>query len=130
MRTIKFRAQKDFTKDWVYGSFLQNYYSTKHCAVIDATVETDSNNRYKIIPETLGQFTGLTDKNNIEIYEGDLIAPRYINDTLAIGEVVWLNGSFRFRHRTKERLTIMLYDPMFMNELEVVGNIYEIESNK
>lgn len=63
MRQIKFRGLRTDGKGWVYGDLLCNW-------TIHQILSEDDGNEYKVIPESVGQFTGLHDKNGVEIYEG------------------------------------------------------------
>lgn len=115
LREILFRA-KATNGEWVFGGVTQ--YD-------DGKADIHGKYLYIVDPETVGQFTGLKDKNGVKIFEGDIIQTKYGR----FCEVVWRSNSavncwdiipLEHMHRSPDE-----WDLWDGKNLSVVGNIFD-----
>lgn len=124
MREILFRGKRKDNGEWVYGNLFIPDYKDKPTEILIGTNVVRIS--FDVIPETVGQYTGLTDKSGTKIYEGDIVK---ITDDWGdtdfsdggIGDVNFYYGLWYVSgavHNSLNELDQCYY-------IEIIGNIYD-----
>lgn len=143
-REILFRGQHVDSKAWCYGYLVKQFGATE---IYLSGNTKHSWDRHHVIPETVGQFTGLTDKNGTKIFEGDIInfedvcceggsgyeyPDEWAVEAMNRAEIIIRNGCVCFGKELFETSAyedIHFYYPnlneWFAECAEVIGNIYD-----
>lgn len=131
MREILFRG-KDIYGKWLYGDLINLTNEIKQICN-----HTQLEHAHSVDIKTIGQYTGLTDKNGKKIFEGDIIKTHYANAVRAdfIETVVFNGGRFcAFSEIEGCKSWALIYNgtphlaidkTVYMDSVEVIGNIHD-----
>ena len=129
MREILFRGKTQIPcGKWIYGSLITDYpccknevdETVKFHYIVDGTTKQLKN--VSVVPETVGQYTGLTDKNGTKIFEGDIVKCKDHLEAKPFefqGYIDFKNGSFVIVGDFMTHYRWLDY------EVEVIGNIHD-----
>lgn len=142
-RTIKFRGKRIDNGEWVYGSLINNAFfkdadKSACCYILDTDkLEYDCwediaeyIDEFEVIPETIGQYTGLKDSKENEIWEDDIIS-----DGERRWHITWQHLNARFGYIYKSKSNGDTFDgrlpahtgiqEYLMKKVIVIGNIHD-----
>ena len=120
MREILFRGKRTDCGEWVEGDLIQAFRGNQlsACSIMPHTPTAYC---WRVDPETVGQYTGLTDKNGVRTFEGDIVTG-YFNHEKIVGYVFYGGNAHFFIQRDG------IYGIGLDNSdcwLEVIGNIHD-----
>ncbi len=123
MREILFRGKQRRNGQWIYGNYIgldddNTFICPRHEEASSLScIDLVRLSMESVNPETIGQYTGETDKNGKKIFEGDIVR---VNDKF-IDTVVFGTGCFCMDKQ------IMMYEftYQYFDGIEVIGNIHD-----
>lgn len=116
-REILFRGI-NFQKEWVYGDLFHSY-ANDDIAIAYYREGSKTPIFDAIFPESFGQYTGLTDKNGVKIFEGDIIS---LGDPNIKYLTMWRNAGFAAKQIGASSYIGLTY---WVSDIEVLGNIID-----
>ena len=133
MREILFRGKRKDNGEWIEGYYS---YETDECSFELHLISDNKSVVTEVVPETVGQYTGLKDKNGKKIFEGDIVKCTATNVDCAFTAVVLFgnsNGEYNWGFQLKRiggaeaNTDILLWVDMEDTGayIEVVGNIHD-----
>lgn len=121
-RTVLFRGKQVDNGEWIEGYYVPCTFGNWPCrpAIVNkADIESGWWHYDEVDPSTVCQYTGLTDKNGVKIFEGDIVKASCDGELQCRAPVVWGHGSFE----TDGMCMCLAWADNL--ELEIIGNVFD-----
>jgi len=141
MRKILFRGKRSDNGEWVYGFYV--LFGGKNIIMLSDTTELRPSEIFglnelyeypvihEVVPDTVGQFTGLLDKNGNKIFEGDILKTEYSKVICEFGTGDFSNGCHSYQGwcftdlEQDDSLRSNYNDSWYVQEYEIIGNKWD-----
>ena len=133
MREILFRGKRTDNDEWIKGYLhktdgVGKGYRAFAIQVQDIDSYMCRPHSHEVQPKTVGQYTGLTDKNGKKIFEGDIVkfhTETYTSESDTIGKIEYFNGTFGISYKYGKHFLEFINMSMYVRWYEVIGNIHD-----
>ena len=124
MRESLFRGKRIDDGEWVEGGYAYSNTEDKHFIICSLEIQSCTYEKnalytidcYEVIPKTVGQYTGLTDKNGTKIFAGDIVKGTFFGFPFTVEDyvfsIVWQEDVTGYRAN-------------YFENVEVIGNIHD-----
>lgn len=119
-----YRGKRVDNGEWVDGDLIHRQIWGRALAIIRISDDGfEHYEEYEVIPESVGQFTGLTDKNGNKIFEGDIVK---VTTGIEGYKSTYHSAIQEVKYNAESGIAVFLpFDNSDMVEAEVIGNIYD-----
>lgn len=126
-REILCRGKRVDNGEWVEGYYVKITSTTEvfhqsYKAIVHSIFPSEENSvKVEVIPETVGEFTGLTDKNGRKIFEGDIVRLTFSG---AVGKII-CDINYSIHLNLFCRVVDKLLTDYHCEDIEVIGNVFD-----